>query len=178
MKLVKYQLYLTYCPWFLMSATCRDTIIQLQGMMLPVIVFIYHYGLPADNRVTRFPAETGLSRFTTSSSLSTGWDYGKQYWFRVLLTVHLACGLFAVYRPFGLVFINLLRLVRCQSLSAGTFSIIWQIRLYQLHIKQVLFMINALENNDNTFLHFPGRKRYSRKPKDQPGTQSGGPYLI
>ena len=33
-------------------------------------------------------------------------------------------------------------------------SIIWQVRLYRLHIKQVLFMIDALENNDSAF-RFP-----------------------
>ncbi|WP_448781103.1 sensor histidine kinase [Bacteroides congonensis] len=70
-----------------------------------------------------------------------------RYWFRIVLTV-CACLLTAwfgfqkEYIGFGICAILLI------------LSIIWQMRLYRHHIKQVLFMIDALENNDNTF-RFP-----------------------
>ena len=70
-----------------------------------------------------------------------------RYWFRIVLTVW-ACLLTAwfgfqkEYIGFGICIILLI------------LSIIWQMRLYRHHIKQVLFMIDALENNDNTF-RFP-----------------------
>ena len=37
------------------------------------------------------------------------------------------------------------------------FSIWWQLSLYRIHTKRVLFMIDALENNDNA-IHFPEEK--------------------
>ena len=70
-----------------------------------------------------------------------------RYWFRIVLTV-CACLLTAwfdfqkEYIGFGICVILLI------------LSVIWQMRLYRHHIKQVLFMIDALENNDNTF-RFP-----------------------
>ncbi|WP_458408790.1 sensor histidine kinase [Bacteroides congonensis] len=70
-----------------------------------------------------------------------------RYWFRIVLTI-CACLLTAwfgfqkEYIGFGICIILLI------------LSIIWQMRLYRHHIKQVLFMIDALENNDNTF-RFP-----------------------
>jgi len=70
-----------------------------------------------------------------------------RYWFRIVLTV-CACLLTAwfgfqkEYIGFGICIILLI------------LSVIWQMRLYRHHIKQVLFMIDALENNDNTF-RFP-----------------------
>lgn len=70
-----------------------------------------------------------------------------RYWFRIVLTV-CACLLTAwfgfqkEYIGFGICIILLI------------LSIIWQMQLYRHHIKQVLFMIDALENNDNTF-RFP-----------------------
>lgn len=70
-----------------------------------------------------------------------------RYWFRIVLTV-CAClltvwfGFQKEYIGFGICIILLI------------LSIIWQMRLYRHHIKQVLFMIDALENNDNTF-RFP-----------------------
>ena len=72
---------------------------------------------------------------------------GIRYWFRVLLTVLFCISTvwFGIHQSYGWLGVSLCLLV---------LSIIWQIRLYQLHTKQVLFMINALENNDNTF-HFP-----------------------
>lgn len=69
------------------------------------------------------------------------------YWFRVIVTV-CACmptvwfGIQREYVWCGFFF--------CLLVS----SIIWQVRLYRHHVKQVLFMIDSLENNDNTF-HFP-----------------------
>lgn len=72
---------------------------------------------------------------------------GIQYWLRVLLTV-LFCastvwfGIHQSYFWFGI------------SLCLLIFSIREQVRFYRLHTKQLLFMIDALENNDNTF-HFP-----------------------
>ena len=71
----------------------------------------------------------------------------RQYWFRVVLTV-LVCtvtvrfGILQSYTWFG---VCICLLILC---------ILWQIRLYRTHVKQVLFMIDALENNDNSF-HFP-----------------------
>ena len=72
---------------------------------------------------------------------------GIRYWFRVLLTVLFCISTvwFGIHQSYGWLGVSLCLLV---------LSIIWQIRLYQLHTKQVLFMINARENNDNTF-HFP-----------------------
>lgn len=70
-----------------------------------------------------------------------------RYWFRVLLTVMLCLstvwlGFLQSYLWLGV------------SICLLIFSIIWQIRLYRSHVKQVLFMIDALENNDNSF-RFP-----------------------
>lgn len=70
-----------------------------------------------------------------------------QYWFRVILTV-CACiptVWFGIQREY-------VWCAFCFCLLIS--SILWQLRLYRHHVKQVLFMINALENNDNTF-HFP-----------------------
>lgn len=70
-----------------------------------------------------------------------------RYWFRISLTI-LVCivvtwlGVHQLYGWFGV------------SICLLILSIIWQIQLYRLHSKQVLFMINALENNDNAF-RFP-----------------------
>lgn len=71
---------------------------------------------------------------------------GVQYWFRVLLTVLFCISSvwFGIHQSYGWLGGSLCLLV---------LSILWQIRLYRLHTKQVLFMIDALENNDNTF-HF------------------------
>lgn len=68
----------------------------------------------------------------------------NSYWFAISLTI-LFCiaavllGIFHYYIWFGICVILLIM------------SIIWQFRLYRFHIKQVLFMIDALENDDNTF---------------------------
>ena len=70
-----------------------------------------------------------------------------RYWFRIALTV-CSCLLTAWFGfqkdsiGFGISVILLI------------LSILWQIRLYRRHVKQVLFMIDALENNDNSF-RFP-----------------------
>ena len=71
---------------------------------------------------------------------------GVQYWFRVLLTVLFCISSvwFGIHQSYSWLGVSLCLLV---------LSILWQIRLYRLHTKQVLFMIDALENNDNTF-HF------------------------
>lgn len=71
---------------------------------------------------------------------------GVQYWFRVLLTALFCISSvwFGIHQSYGWLGVSLCLLV---------LSILWQIRLYRLHTKQVLFMIDALENNDNTF-HF------------------------
>lgn len=73
-----------------------------------------------------------------------------RYWFRVLLTVMLCLstvwlGVLQSYLWLGV------------SICLLILSIIWQIRLYRSHVKQVLFMIDALENNDNSF-RFPVEK--------------------
>lgn len=69
---------------------------------------------------------------------------GVQYWFRVLLTALFCISSvwFGIHQSYGWLGVSLCLLV---------LSILWQIRLYRLHTKQVLFMIDALENNDNTF---------------------------
>lgn len=71
----------------------------------------------------------------------------NQYWFRVSLTVIccLATVWFGVYQSYIWFGVSACLLI---------LSIIWQVRLYRLHIKQVLFMIDALENNDSAF-RFP-----------------------
>lgn len=71
----------------------------------------------------------------------------NQYWFRVLLSICLSVvvTLFGINRSFvwmGIAF------------SALLISIWWQLQLYRHHTRQVLFMLDALENNDNAF-HFP-----------------------
>ncbi|WP_073345736.1 sensor histidine kinase [Bacteroides congonensis] len=70
-----------------------------------------------------------------------------RYWFRIVLTV-CAC-LLTVWFDFQKEYIGFGICVILLILS-----VIWQMRLYRHHIKQVLFMIDALENNDNTF-RFP-----------------------
>ena len=71
---------------------------------------------------------------------------GVQYWFRVLLTALFCISSvwFGIHQSYSWLGVSLCLLV---------LSVLWQIRLYRLHTKQVLFMIDALENNDNTF-HF------------------------
>ena len=71
----------------------------------------------------------------------------NQYWLRVSLTVIccLATVWFGVYQSYVWFGVSACLLI---------LSIIWQVRLYRLHIKQVLFMIDALENNDSAF-RFP-----------------------
>ena len=71
----------------------------------------------------------------------------RQYWFRVVLTV-LVCTVtarFDILQSYTWFGVCICLLILC---------ILWQIRLYRTHVKQVLFMIDALENNDNSF-HFP-----------------------
>lgn len=70
-----------------------------------------------------------------------------QYWFRVLLTVLfcLSTVWFGIHQSYIWLGISICLLI---------LSIIWQRKLYHIHIKHVLFMINALENNDNSF-RFP-----------------------
>ena len=71
----------------------------------------------------------------------------NQYWFRVSLTVIccLATICLGVHQSYVWFSVSACLLI---------LSIIWQVRLYRLHIKQVLFMIDALENNDSAF-RFP-----------------------
>lgn len=71
----------------------------------------------------------------------------RHYWFGILLTV--VASAFTVW----------MGMLQMYSWMAAGFvalgwSIVWQVQLYRHHIKQVLFMIDALENNDATF-HFP-----------------------
>lgn len=71
----------------------------------------------------------------------------RRYWFRTLLTAVfcIATVWFGIHQSYVCFGVSMLLLI---------LSIMWQVRLYRLHIKQVLFMIDALENNDNSF-HFP-----------------------
>lgn len=71
----------------------------------------------------------------------------NRYWFRVLTSICLSIlitllGVGGHYLWMGLAIGGLL------------VSIWWQLRLYRHHTRQVLFMIDTLENNDNSF-HFP-----------------------
>ena len=70
-----------------------------------------------------------------------------RYWFRIALTV-CAC-LLTAWFAFQKDFIGF-----GSTAILLILSILWQIRLYRHHVKQVLFMIDALENNDNSF-RFP-----------------------
>ena len=70
-----------------------------------------------------------------------------KYWFRTLLSLSLGITttLLAVNGTF--IWMGI-------CLCALLWSLWWQLRLYRHHTRQVLFMIDALENNDNSF-HFP-----------------------
>lgn len=70
-----------------------------------------------------------------------------RYWIRVLLSLCLgiAVTLFAVKGNYIWMILSLCLLL---------FSFWWQLKLYRKHTRQVLFMIDALDNNDNAF-HFP-----------------------
>lgn len=71
----------------------------------------------------------------------------ERYWFRLLLSICLTV---------ASVFTGILREYAWMGISLGALagSIWWQLSLYRSHTKRVLFMINALENND-TGIHFP-----------------------
>lgn len=71
----------------------------------------------------------------------------NRYWFRLLTSICLSVivtlsGVNGNFFWMGL------------AIGALIISIWWQLRLYRYHTRQVLFMIDALENNDNAF-HFP-----------------------
>lgn len=71
----------------------------------------------------------------------------ERYWFRlgVSLCFAITATLFYSNRDFVWMILGLCFLI---------FSIWWQLSLYRIHTKRVLFMIDALENNDNA-IHFP-----------------------
>ncbi|WP_291588155.1 ATP-binding protein [Bacteroides sp.] len=70
-----------------------------------------------------------------------------KYWFRTLLSLSLS--ITATLLALNGIFIQM-----GICLCALLWSLWWQLRLYRHHTRQVLFMIDALENNDNSF-HFP-----------------------
>lgn len=74
----------------------------------------------------------------------------ERYWFRLGLSLCFAitAALFYSNRDFVWMILSLCFLI---------FSIWWQLSLYRIHTKRVLFMIDALENNDNA-IHFPEEK--------------------
>lgn len=74
----------------------------------------------------------------------------ERYWFRlgVNLCFAITAALFYSNRDFVWMILSLCFLI---------FSIWWQLSLYRIHTKRVLFMIDALENNDNA-IHFPEEK--------------------
>lgn len=74
----------------------------------------------------------------------------ERYWFRlgVSLCFAITAALFYSNRDFVWMILSLCFLI---------FSIWWQLSLYRIHTKRVLFMIDALENNDNA-IHFPEEK--------------------
>lgn len=74
----------------------------------------------------------------------------ERYWIRlgVSLCFAITAALFYSNRDFVWMILSLCFLI---------FSIWWQLSLYRIHTKRVLFMIDALENNDNA-IHFPEEK--------------------
>lgn len=74
----------------------------------------------------------------------------ERYWFRlgVSLCFAITAALFYSNRDFVWMILSLCFLI---------FSIWWQLSRYRIHTKRVLFMIDALENNDNA-IHFPEEK--------------------
>ena len=74
----------------------------------------------------------------------------ERYWFRLgaSLCFAITAALFYSNRDFVWMILSLCFLI---------FSIWWQLSLYRIHTKRVLFMIDALENNDNA-IHFPEEK--------------------
>ena len=74
----------------------------------------------------------------------------ERYWFRlgVSLCFAITAALFYSNRDFVWMILSLCFLI---------FSIWWQLSLYRIHTKRVLFIIDALENNDNA-IHFPEEK--------------------
>lgn len=78
----------------------------------------------------------------------------NRYWIRVLLNLCMgvAVTLFAVNKDF--VWMGL-------SLCFLAFSFWWQLKLYRQHTREVLFMIDALENNDSS-IHFSEDKGSNR----------------
>lgn len=71
----------------------------------------------------------------------------ERYWFRLLLSICLAVVVVLTGSAQQYVWMGL-------SLCALAGSIWWQLSLYRIHTKRVLFMIGALENNDPA-IHFP-----------------------
>lgn len=70
----------------------------------------------------------------------------ERYWVRATVSIGLA-GVAALFLAnSSWVWVGL-------SLCALLLSLWWQVKLYRSHTRKVLFMIDALENNDNTF-HF------------------------
>ena len=70
-----------------------------------------------------------------------------KYWFRVLLSLSLGITTTLLATNGTFVWMGI-------CLCTLLWSLWWQLRLYRNHTRQVLFMIDALENNDNSF-HFP-----------------------
>ena len=70
-----------------------------------------------------------------------------KYWFRVLLSLSLGITTTLLATNGTFVWMGI-------CLCTLLWSLWWQLRLYRHHTRQVLFMIDALENNDNSF-HFP-----------------------
>ena len=74
----------------------------------------------------------------------------ERYWFRLGVSLCFAITSALLYSNRAFVWMIL-------SLCFLIFSIWWQLSLYRIHTKRVLFMIDALENNDNA-IHFPEEK--------------------
>ena len=74
----------------------------------------------------------------------------ERYWFRLGVSLCFAITAALLYSNRDFVWMIL-------SLCFLIFSIWWQLSLYRIHTKRVLFMIDALENNDNA-IHFPEEK--------------------
>ena len=70
----------------------------------------------------------------------------ERYWFRLGLSLCFAITAALSYADRDFIWMGL-------SLCLLLFSI-WQLSLYRIHTKRVLFMIDALENNDSA-IHFP-----------------------
>ena len=81
----------------------------------------------------------------------------SRYWVRVFLTVCLSFSTAWAGIQHEYIYLSISSILLILSIR-------WQLQLYRRHLKQVLFMIDALENNDNAF-RFPEESNISENKK-------------